>query len=159
MTVKELMTSDVKTCNADTDLSIAAAIMWDHDCGIVPVVSETSGEVVGVITDRDICIAAATRRMAPQNIRVADLVSGHLHACDPNDDVLTALALMRDRRVRRIPVIDQERQLVGILSMNDVVRVAECREAARVNGEAALEALKSIGAHPRGIARAAGARS
>ena len=68
MRVKELMTSDVKTCSLDTNLAAAAKIMWDSDCGAVPVTDER-GRVVGVITDRDICIAAATRPRARERSR------------------------------------------------------------------------------------------
>jgi CBS domain-containing protein len=149
MTVKDLMTSNVRSCNADTDLATAATIMWNDDCGIVPVVKNDNGEVVGVITDRDICIAAATRHMPPQNIRVADVITGQLYACSPQDDVLRAVRTMSDRRVRRIPVIDRERHLIGILSMNDVVGAAACRKGAEVPGEDVLEALQSICAHSR----------
>lgn len=102
MLVKDVMTTDVKCCNADRDLTTAAGIMWDCDCGIVPVRSEASGELVGVLTDRDIAIAAATRRMGPQNIRAADVVSGHLYTCSPNDDIREAMKTMRDWRMRRL---------------------------------------------------------
>ena len=64
MTIKELMTSNVKACDADTNLATVATMMWDGDCGAIPVVNEER-HVVGMITDRDICIAAATRSASP----------------------------------------------------------------------------------------------
>src|SRR5262245_15334249 len=69
MKVKEIMTSDVKTCSLDTDLASAAKIMWEEDCGAVPV-TDGGGSVIGMITDRDICIAAATRPQAEGQIQV-----------------------------------------------------------------------------------------
>jgi CBS domain-containing protein len=147
MLVKDVMTTDVKCCNAESDLTTAAGIMWECDCGVVPVVNEASGELVGVLTDRDIAIAAATRRMGPQNIRVADVVSGHLYTGNPNDDIREAMRTMRDQRVRRIPIVDQDRHLVGILSMNDLVRVADGRRGAEVPVDVVLDTLKTISAH------------
>src|ERR1700758_852261 len=120
MTVEDIMTTDVKSCGADTDLATTAKIMWDGDCGIVPVVDEAQ-RVIGLITDRDVCIAAATRSLAPANIRVREVMSGNVFACFEDDDVRAALKTMRERRVRRLPVLDAENRLAGILSMNDVV--------------------------------------
>lgn len=146
MTVKDLMTSDVKSCSADTDLATAAKIMWDCDCGIVPVVNEEY-KVIGMITDRDVCIAAATRSTTPANIRVREVMSGDVYPCSQDDDVRAALKTLKERRVRRLPVLDQRERLVGIVSMNDLVARAECRKGADVPGEEFLETLKSICTH------------
>jgi CBS domain-containing protein len=135
MRVKELQTSDVKSCTGDTDLAAAAKIMWDRDCGVVPVV-DSERKVIGVITDRDICIATATRSTVPSEIRVRDVMSGQgLHSCGPDDDVRTALATMKTHRVRRLPVLDRQQRLVGIISMNDLVMRAEGRRGADVPSE------------------------
>jgi CBS domain-containing protein len=148
MTVKELVTSDVKSCSADTDLATAAKIMWDCDCGVVPVVNDQRN-VIGMITDRDICIAAATRSATPADIRVRDVMSGQVHACALGDDVRVALNTMKEQRVRRLPVLDGQERLAGIISMNDLVMRAECRARANVSGDEFLETLKSICAHSR----------
>lgn len=146
MVVRNLLTSDVKSCSPDTDLATAAKIMWDHDCGVVPVVNDER-KVIGILTDRDICIAAATRSMSPSSIRARDVMSGEVYACSPEDDVRTALRTMRQQRVRRLPVIDQQERLAGIISMNDLVARTECRKGAEVPGEEFLETLRSICAH------------
>jgi|SRR5688572_11290913 len=148
MTVKELVTSDVQSCGADTDLATAAKIMWDRDCGVVPVVNDQQN-VIGMITDRDICIAAATRSARPADIRVGDVMSKEVHVCALGDDVRVALNTMREQRVRRLPVLDGQERLAGIVSMNDLVMRAECRTGANVQGEKFLETLKSICAHSR----------
>jgi CBS domain-containing protein len=146
MTVKDLMTTNVKSCRADADLASVAKIMWDCDCGTVPVVNEER-KVTGMITDRDICIAAATRSTAPANIRVRDVTSGHVHTCFSEDDVSTVLRTMKERRVRRLPVLDRQGRLVGIVSLNDLVALADRHSGANVPGDEFLATLKSICGH------------
>jgi CBS domain-containing protein len=153
MTVSDLLTRDVKSCSPDTDLATAAQIMWDRDCGVVPVINDER-KVVGMITDRDICIAAATRSASPANIGVRDVMSRDVYSCAPGDDVLTALKIMKDQRVRRLPVLDVEGRPAGIISMNDLVTRAECRKNADVPGDAFLETLKAICAHSTAAAPA-----
>ena len=100
-----------------------------------------------MITDRDICIAAATRSTAPANIRGRDVMAGPVYTCFLEDDVRTVLNTMKERRVRRLPVLDQQQRLVGIISMNDLVARAEGRPDADVPGEELLATLKSICQH------------
>src|SRR5262245_54511664 len=146
MKVKDLHTSDVRACSPDTNLAAAAQIMWDCDCGIVPVVEDQ--KVVGVITDRDICIAATTRSAAPAAIAVRHVMStGKVHSCLPDDDVRTVLATMGTHRVRRLPVVDRQNRLVGIISLSDLVRRADYRTGADVPGAEFMEALQSIASH------------
>jgi CBS domain-containing protein len=151
MVLQDILTPDVKSCRPDTDLAAAAKMMWDGDCGCVPVVDDER-HVVGMITDRDICIAAATRSAAPSNIRASEVMQTDVQACRSNDDVRSALQMMRDRRVRRLPVVDQQQRLVGIVSLNDLVAHAECRRGAEVPGEEFLETMKAICAHPATVA-------
>ena len=94
MKVRDIMTAAVYSCQPDTDLGTVAGIMWDHDCGFVPVV-DTSGAVVGLVTDRDICMAATMRRLAPDRIAAAQAMSGSVRACLPDDSVSEALAMMK----------------------------------------------------------------
>ncbi|HTM02267.1 MAG TPA: CBS domain-containing protein [Vicinamibacterales bacterium] len=148
MTVKELVTRDVKSCSPDTDLATAATMMWDGDCGVVPVVNEER-RVVGMLTDRDICIAAATRGAKPSDVRVRDVMSQDLASCRLTDNVDDAMTRMKTARVRRLPVLDDHGHLAGILSLNDVAMRAECRPNAAVSGEAFLNTLKAISTHAR----------
>ena len=119
MKVKEIMTSDVKCCSLDTNLAAAAKVMWEGDCGAVPV-TDNQRKVLGMITDRDICIAAATRSRAAWEIPVGDVISKTLHACAPGDDVRAALATMKTEKVRRLPVLGTDGCLVGIVSIHDI---------------------------------------
>jgi CBS-domain-containing membrane protein len=148
MTVKQLAARDVRSCAPETDLATAAKIMWDCDCGVVPVVTEDR-KVVGMVTDRDICIAAATCASRPSDIQVRDVMSGDVATCRQDDDATAALNTMKQRRVRRLPVLDGRGRLAGIISMNDLVMQAECRAGAGVSGEAFLETLKAICSHTR----------
>lgn len=120
MKTKEVMTPKVQTCMPETSLATAAMMMWESDCGVLPVVN-VSAEVVGMITDRDICMGAASKRRDPATIAVSEVISGETYTCQADDDVRDALMTMKEKRVRRLPVMDSEGNLKGILSMNDVV--------------------------------------
>jgi CBS domain-containing protein len=147
MTVSELQTSAVKTCGQDTDLATVAKLMWDGDCGAVPVVTHDR-KVIGMITDRDICIAAATRARTPAEIRAREVISGNgVHACKPDDDVRVALRTMRKHRVRRLPVVDQQQRLSGILSLNDLAIHTSSTLPGTVPAQEFLETLQAICAH------------
>jgi len=124
MKVKEIMSTNAKVCALTDNLSAAAGLMWENDCGILPVVAE-GGKVVGLITDRDICMAATLKNRNLSNVAVEDVISGKVFACKSEDDVRSALKTMRENKVRRLPVIAADRKLEGILSMNDVVLTAE----------------------------------
>jgi len=145
MTVRELQTTDVKTVGPEADLASVAQLMWEGDCGVIPVV--TDRKVVGMITDRDICIAAATRNKPPAEIRASEVMGGNgVYAVKPDDDVRVALRTMRKHRVRRLPVVDHEQRLTGILSINDLAMNAS-RQGEGVPAQELLETFQAICAH------------
>jgi CBS domain-containing protein len=120
MKVKDLMSTPPQTCRQDTDLGMVTMLMWNHDCGFVPV-TDHSGKLVGVITDRDICVAAATRRQVPHEMHAEQAMTRIVHACGANDHVSDALATLKTFKVRRLPVIDDTGRVQGVISMNDIV--------------------------------------
>jgi CBS domain-containing protein len=120
MKVRQIMTHDVKTCRPETNLAEAVKLMWERDCGVLPVV-KSDGKLSGMITDRDICVAIATRGQTADRIAVRDVTAGKACTCGPDDDAVVALETMKSQRVRRLPVVDAEGRLKGILSLNDVV--------------------------------------
>lgn len=124
MKVKELMTADPQVCTFSDSLADAAGLMWENDCGILPVVSE-DGKVVGLITDRDICMAAALKGRQLADIAVEDTISRNVYSCKPDDDVRTALKTMQEKRVHRLAVVNAQGTIEGVISMNDVVLKAE----------------------------------
>jgi CBS domain-containing protein len=142
MKVKELMTTDVKHCGMETNLAAAAKIMWEGDCGAVPVTDER-GKVVGVITDRDICIAAATRPRTEGEIPVKDVISKAVYTCSPADDVRSALETMKSRKVRRLPVVEQGGRLAGIVSIHDIA-VQSRSKSADISPDSVLDAFIAI---------------
>lgn len=130
MRVERVMTKDVKSCSPADFLNRAAQLMWEHDCGVLPVVDET-GKVVGLITDRDICMAAYTQGKRLEEMPVTGSMSREVWNCHPADSVGEAEERMRLNQVRRLPVVEEDGSLVGILSLNDIAR-----EAARQRGNA-----------------------
>ncbi|MGE0639498.1 MAG: CBS domain-containing protein [Thermoanaerobaculia bacterium] len=139
--VQELMTRNIRTCDRSESLASAAIRMWEADCGILPVVDD--GRVVGVITDRDICMALVLEGVRATDRTVKEVSSGLLWSCAPNDDVVEALATMGRHRVRRLVVLEEGR-LAGMLSMNDIVCCAGENTALR---QPILATLESICAH------------
>jgi CBS domain-containing protein len=142
--VRSLMTTHVRTCRADDSLVHAAQLMWDTDCGAVPVV--TYDAVVGVITDRDICMASYTQGKRLGDISVESAMSKAPFSCGPDESVGAALATMGDKRVRRLPVLNENGKLLGIISISDVTRWAgslanPAVEAALTDALAAISAL------------------
>ncbi len=127
MKVEQLMTRNVETCRADDFVNRAAQIMWEHDCGVVPVVAAGNGDarIVGMLTDRDICMAAYTQGCALADIPVASAMSHHVATCRPSDAVAVALKVMETNQVHRLPVVDQDDQVVGMLSLADIGREAQ----------------------------------
>ncbi len=124
MQVFELMTKNPACCKIDDSLNVAAKLMWDCDCGAIPAFG-ADGQIKGMITDRDICMACFTRDKAPSGISVAEAMSHDLFWCSPDSSVADAEQVMRSNRVRRIPVLDGQKRLVGILSLADIAREAE----------------------------------
>jgi CBS domain-containing protein len=145
MRVKDIMTAKVAACRPDTNLAAAAGLLWAHDCGALPVL-DRDGKVSGMITDRDICMAVATKRRPSEAVRVDEVVSGRLFALEPEDSLAEALDTMRQTRVRRLPVVDAEGRLAGLLSITDIVRHAQNVRAgtSRVSYEQAMSTLKAL---------------
>ena len=100
MKVREVMTKSPACCSSDTNLGAAAEIMWNSNCGFLPILSSEQ-EVVGVLTDRDICIAMVTRNRLPGEITAQQVSSGVIYSCKSEDDIITALATMKENGVRR----------------------------------------------------------
>jgi len=123
MKVREVMTTDVVCCSPETTLAQATTFMEKKHCGFLPVVGE-GGNVIGVLTDRDISIALGTRNERPSNIRVWDATSKKLFTCTATDDVHSALKTLHAAKIRRLPVIDREGALIGVLSIDDIVKKA-----------------------------------
>ncbi|HEX5031409.1 MAG TPA: CBS domain-containing protein [Candidatus Eisenbacteria bacterium] len=151
MNVESLMTHDIESCSPDSTLTDAAMIMWRRDCGIVPVVNRDTHEIAGVITDRDICMAAATRHARTDDLYVRDVMtSDDVTTVTPDESVRTAVDRMAEAQVRRIPVADRSGVLIGMISLNDIVLAAE-KTNKRAEGMPTyidtVDTLKAVCAH------------
>jgi len=145
MKVQEIMSTTVLTCHPDDSHEQAARLMWEHDCGVVPVVDEEQ-RVVGMLTDRDVCMGAYTSGCRLADLRVARSMATRVHSCRPEDSIERALEEMREARVRRLPVVDSRQHVVGLLSIGDVLRnLARLDERGRSGlGQVTLGALGGI---------------
>jgi len=130
--------------------------MWENDCGILPVVAE-DGKVIGLVTDRDICMAAALKNRNVSDIAVEEVISGNVVSCKADDDIRTALNTMQENKLHRLPVVADDETLEGILSMNDIVLKAEDAKAAQVSYADVINAYKAISQHRTQIEQAAAA--
>ncbi len=147
MKVEELMTADVGACRPFDTVDRSAKVMWERDCGAVPVVDQ-EGRVIAMLTDRDICMAALTQGRPLGGIHVSSAMSRRLWSCRPKDEVKDAEKLMRAHQVRRLPVVDAEGKLVGLLSISDLARVAVSAKATRAKKKpvAAADVGETLGA-------------
>lgn len=132
MKVHEVMESRVRTCSQDDDVATTALVMQEADCGVLPVIGR-AGEVVGILTDRDICLRLGERDAKPSEVQVRDVMHREVHSCRPGDDIQRALDLMRAWKVRRLPVV-HEGKLVGIVSLDEVVLKARFFETSQFRG-------------------------
>jgi CBS domain-containing protein len=149
MKVEAAMTKGVWACQAEEPATAAARIMWERDCGCVPVV-DPMGHAIGIVTDRDLCMASYLRGVPLEGLTIDSVMSRAPVCCRATDGLEDAELAMANARVRRLPVTDSDGRLVGLLSMNDVIRarmgstVERLRES--VVGDA-LTALARIGEH------------
>jgi len=123
MKIERIMTREVRSIGPEESLHTAARIMWENDCGCLPVVDE-DGRVLAMLTDRDVCMAAWSRNRPLAELPVRGAMSGHLITCSPGDPPAAAQRLMQEHQVRRLPVTDATGRLLGLLSLNDLAREA-----------------------------------
>jgi CBS domain-containing protein len=146
MKVEQVMSRNVKTCVSHDTLNRAAQLMWENDYGCVPVVDD-EGRAVGMITDRDVCMAAYTQDGLLSRSQVGSAMARDVRSCRPTDTVAEAESIMRAAQVRRLPVIDAESHVIGLLSLNDIAREL-ARERATSGGPelSSEEVAETLGA-------------
>jgi CBS domain-containing protein len=149
MNANDLMTREPRSVRTTDRLDAVARVLWEQDCGIVPVV-DAANVLVGVVTDRDLCIASYTQGRPLNEIAVLGPMARQLRTCRPDDSITTVLSAMQQAQVHRLPVVDARGVLLGIVSINDVVRAAYSRPAT-IDAASVLKTLALIGA-PRRIA-------
>lgn len=144
MKVQDIMTRDACCCHPGTNAAAASEIMWTRNCGVIPVVED--GRVVGMVTDRDLLIALGTSNRNAADLTVGEVMSKDPASCEPTDDVRRALETMAQRQVRRLPVIEKDGALKGILSMDDIVLAPQ---GDSLTNEHVIKAIKAICSNSR----------
>jgi CBS domain-containing protein len=142
MKVRDLMTTPVKTCRTTARLGDAAQVMLDAGCGCVPVV-DSRGRLAGMITDRDVCLAVAARHQSPWEIPVRDVMSPNIVSAPVDAHVNAALVAMKENRIRRVPVVDDEGHVKGLISIDDAIRNTGIAKG-RLPAEAVMDVLRHI---------------
>ena len=143
MQAKDLMCREPRAVRMHDRLDAAARVMWEHDCGLCPVV-DASGVLVGVLTDRDLCMASYTQGKALLEIPVAAVMARAVRTCRPEDTVAIVLQTLQQAQVHRLPVVDARGMLVGVVGTNDLLRAAHARPAA-VDAAAVVKTMATIG--------------
>jgi len=144
MRIKHVMTKDPACCVPSDSAQLAARIMRDEHAGIVPVIEDAqSRTIVGVVTDRDLCMNVVAAGRDPSGVTVQECMTTKVVICSPNDSVDRATELMRENQIRRIPIVNEQRELVGIVAMADIVSRGE------VKSNQVHETLKKVSAPTR----------
>jgi CBS domain-containing protein len=146
MKVQDVMMRTPAFCTPETNLGAAVEILWSRNCGMLPVV-DARQKVIGVVTDRDLCVALGTRNKLPGRMTVGEVVKGEVYACRAQDDIRAALQTMAQYKVRRLPVVDRDGMLEGILSMDNVIlhtEVGAWGRASDLSHEEVIKALQRI---------------
>jgi len=139
------MVKNVRFCTPDTNLATVTKLFWETGCGALPVVE--NGRAMGMITDRDVSIALGTRNAKAGDTFVREVVLPKVFFCLAKDDIHTALDTMRAQHVRRLPVVDHEGALRGILSLDDVVLFAGEKPSDELTYADVVDTMKSIYEH------------
>jgi CBS domain-containing protein len=146
MKVSDAMSNTPYYCRPGTNLGTATEYMWNGNCGFLPVVSN-DGIVIGVITDRDICVACGTRNRLPGSISVGEVMTRKVYSCSPEDDIHIALHKMKEAQVRRLAVIARDGTLAGVISLDDILCRAEPMSLGKLpelTSEEVVRAYKAI---------------
>ncbi len=139
MQVQEIMSKEPDCCLPGDSAQKAAKLMQQLDVGVVPVLkSGLEQKVIGIVTDRDLCLKVIVEGLDPASVRVEECMTGKVVSCRPRDDVQQAAKLMAEYQVRRLPVVDDNDTIVGVVSLGDIA-YNEALEPARTG-----ERLKEI---------------
>jgi len=143
MQIKDVMSKPVVTCPVSVTLDQIAQRMWENDIGVIPLVDDR-GKVAGVVTDRDICMAAYTQGRALTEIPAASAMAKEVFCCQADDTTQSAEWLMAQKQIRRVPVVDRDGRPLGMLALNDLTRVAADARTVAAEHEV-VETLAAIG--------------
>ena len=142
MRVQDVMTEQVVSCKPDTNLAAVAALFWENDCGAVPVIDD-EGNLSGILTDRHMCIAIGTRNRRPSDLKAEDVMENTVVTCRSTDHIRAAVHLMRQAKVRRLPVVSDHGAIKGMISVDDILMNVQ-RDYGNVDAISYAEMLHSL---------------
>ncbi|WP_246137707.1 CBS domain-containing protein [Myxococcus llanfairpwllgwyngyllgogerychwyrndrobwllllantysiliogogogochensis] len=127
LTAREVMTRNVRTARRDSSLREVARLMKEEDCGVIPIVNE-HGRLEGIVTDRDIAIQAFSGGQPPEQLRASDVMTDDVPAATPDETLHTLVDIMAREQIRRVPVVERDDRLIGIVTMGDIAKHADADE-------------------------------
>lgn len=142
MLIREVMTTNPACCKPTDTLDTVARMMLEHDCGEIPVCE--NNRLVGVITDRDITLRAVAAGKAPMSLAASEVMTRNVYSVYDNDKLETAFAIMSEKLVRRLPVIDANGAIIGIISQADLVAKVPSFKTARLMKSVAKRTRKPM---------------
>lgn len=145
MRVKDVMTESPRACGVHDSANEAARIMWEQDCGAVPILRD-DGHLTGIVTDRDICMAAYFRGAALSAIPLSEIMSADVCTCHATDDLSQAERVMREHQINRLPVVADGAMLVGMLSLSDLTQGIKRAGGLRQRSSDGQELLETVAA-------------
>ena len=138
MNIEKMMNRNVRSCSESDTLNRAAQLMWEGDCGFLPVVDQQQ-HVVGVVTDRDICMGAYTKGVPLWGASVSSVMTTKdVQTCHANDELADVERLMGEKQVRRVPVVDGSGSLLGIVTLGDFARCSQASAFQKATGGFAI---------------------
>ncbi|HME11624.1 MAG TPA: CBS domain-containing protein [Candidatus Acidoferrum sp.] len=146
MKVRDIMTQTPVCCGPETNVGAAVEMVWIHNCGMLPVV-DGANKLVGIVTDRDLCIAFGTRNRLPGDLTIGEVATTRVFTCQPDEEIHVALGTMADHQVRRLPVVDAQGVPQGILSMDDILVHADQNKwegSCELSAEEVIRGLKKM---------------
>ncbi len=142
--VSELMSSGVWSCRSSATLDQAIEMMASRGCSSIPVI-DSANKLVGIVTDRDITLYISLKHQPPEAIQLSEFTKGRsIHCCYEQDDIHAALTILRERRIHQLPVLDDNDELVGIVTLNDIIQRAEESVSADLSYKDVIETLKAV---------------
>jgi len=154
MYTRDAMITDVHCCQEQDTLQYAASLMWQHDCGSIPVLDQDN-RPIGMLTDRDIAMAAMLNNCSLSELSAKQVMGRQpVVTCRTNSSLERCLALMEEHEIRRIPVVDEEGRMAGIISMGDAVAFTSYgqeqgrrRRETGISSDKTLSMLRNVSAH------------
>lgn len=148
MNVNDIMITNASCCSTDTTLDKVAMLMWENNCGSIPVV-DNKNKPIGIITDRDIAMCCALNHKAPWEMNTSTIMANRmLYTCSTDDDLEMAMSTMKKQKIRRLPVTNSDGSIAGMISIDDIVACsAKNKSINKMSYDLTMNTLKAVAIH------------